>query len=191
MTPLLFDVRGVVPIGYALFAFALGVTIGMLMRRTLPAMAVTVAVFTAVQIAMPLLVRPYLVPPTRTITAITADNLGGLMAMGPSSPLAVEVKAPDAGAWMLTNETLDKSGRVVEALPVYPDKGACAPNGEPTGGPPASCFAEINRLGYRQRLVYHGPDHFWPLQWIETGVYVVLGFGLVGFCFYRVRRNLS
>jgi transposase len=41
MGPLLFDARGVVPIGYAAFAFALGVTVGMLVRRTLPAMAIT------------------------------------------------------------------------------------------------------------------------------------------------------
>jgi ABC-type transport system involved in multi-copper enzyme maturation permease subunit len=67
MEPLLFSARGIVPIGYALFAFALGVTVGMLVRRTVPAMAVTLGVFVAVQIAMPLLVRPHLIrPPART-----------------------------------------------------------------------------------------------------------------------------
>ena len=34
-----FDQRGIVPIGYAAFAFALGVLAGVLIRRTLPAMA--------------------------------------------------------------------------------------------------------------------------------------------------------
>jgi hypothetical protein len=63
MAPLLFATRGIVPIGYAAFAFALGVTVGLLVRRTLPAMAITLAVFLAVQIAMPLLVRPHLLPP--------------------------------------------------------------------------------------------------------------------------------
>ena len=37
--PQFFGARGIVPIGYALFAFALGVTLGMLIRRTVPAMA--------------------------------------------------------------------------------------------------------------------------------------------------------
>ena len=46
-TPLLFGARGIVPIGYAAFAFALGVTVGMLVRRTVPAMAITLAVFVA------------------------------------------------------------------------------------------------------------------------------------------------
>jgi hypothetical protein len=65
MEPLLFAARGIVPIGYAAFAFTLGVTVGMLVRRTLPAMAITLAVFVAAQIAMPLLVRPHLFPPPR------------------------------------------------------------------------------------------------------------------------------
>ena len=49
----MFDARGIAPIGYAAFAFALGVTAGLVLRRTVPAMAVTLAVFVAVQIAMP------------------------------------------------------------------------------------------------------------------------------------------
>ncbi|WP_328759276.1 hypothetical protein [Streptomyces sp. NBC_00271] len=53
---MVFSARGVVPIGYAALAFALGV----LFRRTLPAMATTLAVFTVVQIAMPLWIRPHL-----------------------------------------------------------------------------------------------------------------------------------
>ncbi|HMG31929.1 MAG TPA: hypothetical protein VK585_17605, partial [Jiangellaceae bacterium] len=39
--------RGIVPIGYALFGFALGVTLGMLIRRTIPAMAATLAIYGA------------------------------------------------------------------------------------------------------------------------------------------------
>ncbi|MFD9284459.1 hypothetical protein ACFWD7_45750 [Streptomyces mirabilis] len=48
--------RGIVPIGDAALAFALGV----LFCRTLPAMATPLAVFTVVQIAMPLWIRPHL-----------------------------------------------------------------------------------------------------------------------------------
>jgi hypothetical protein len=43
MGPIVYAARGVAPIAYAVFAFALGVTIGMLVRRTLPAMAITLA----------------------------------------------------------------------------------------------------------------------------------------------------
>jgi len=36
ITPLVYGARGIVPIGYAIFAFMLGVTCGMLIRRTVP-----------------------------------------------------------------------------------------------------------------------------------------------------------
>ncbi|MEV2273202.1 hypothetical protein [Nonomuraea africana] len=45
MAPLVFGARGIAPMGYAAFAFVLGVTVGMVVRRTLPAMALTLAVF--------------------------------------------------------------------------------------------------------------------------------------------------
>ena len=62
---MLFGARGVVPIGYAAFAFALGVTVGLLVRRTVPAMAITLAVVIAVQIIMPILIRPHLMTRSR------------------------------------------------------------------------------------------------------------------------------
>ncbi len=69
--PLAFATHGITPLGYAAFAFALGATIGALIRRTVPAMAVTLAIFAAVQIAMPLWIRPNLLPASHTTTAIT------------------------------------------------------------------------------------------------------------------------
>jgi hypothetical protein len=100
MAPLLFDARGIVPVAYAAFAFTLGVTVGMLVRRTVPAMAITLAAFVAVQVAMPLLVRPHLLPPTRATVEITTSNLDGLQA-GPNGPMRVLAKASAAGAWLL------------------------------------------------------------------------------------------
>ncbi|MEV7438346.1 hypothetical protein ACIQJX_15545 [Streptomyces griseoviridis] len=46
--------RGIAPLSYATFASLLGVTLDLVIRRTVPAMATTLATFTAVQIAMPL-----------------------------------------------------------------------------------------------------------------------------------------
>ncbi|URN01915.1 hypothetical protein LUW76_32985 [Actinomadura madurae] len=57
-------------------------------------------------------------------------------------------------------------------------------------GPPEQCFAEIARLGYQQKVVYHSAGRFWPLQWAETGLFAVLTAGLTGLCFYWTRRRL-
>ena len=48
-----FDQRDVVPIGYAAFAFVLGVAGGLLARRTLPAMAATLVAFVTVVRSLP------------------------------------------------------------------------------------------------------------------------------------------
>jgi len=63
---LAFDAHGITPLGYAAFAFTLGVTSGVLIRRAIPAMAITLAIFAAVQVAMPLWIRPHLFPPDHT-----------------------------------------------------------------------------------------------------------------------------
>ena len=48
-----FDQRGLVPVGYALFAFALGVAVGAaLIHRTLPAMGATLVAFVALRLAV-------------------------------------------------------------------------------------------------------------------------------------------
>ncbi len=57
-SPLVFATHGITALGYAAFAFALGVTAGVLVRRAVPAMAITLAVFAVLQVAVPLWVRP-------------------------------------------------------------------------------------------------------------------------------------
>jgi hypothetical protein len=60
-----FDLEGLVPVGYTLFALALGVFAGVLTRRTLPAMAVTLVGFLAARLAVELLARPRFLAPLR------------------------------------------------------------------------------------------------------------------------------
>jgi len=47
-----FDIQGIVPVGYALFAVALGIAAGALLRRTLPALAITIVVFTFLRLVI-------------------------------------------------------------------------------------------------------------------------------------------
>jgi hypothetical protein len=189
MGPLLFDARGIVPIAYAAFAFALGVTVGMLVRRTLPAMAITLAVFVALQFAMPLLVRPHLLPPTRSTIQITTATLDDF-SMGPDRRIRVSAKPADTGAWVLSSHTVDASGHAVSSIPpspsLSPSSRPCAPQ---QGLSP--CLAEVTRLGYRQQVTYQPSSRFWTFQWYETGIYTALALGLAGLCFWRIRRRLS
>ena len=72
-----FGVRGIVPVGYAAFAFALGVAAGALLRRTVPAMAVTLVGFTAARLAVTYFVRPYLMGSLRAVTPVVMGTGNG------------------------------------------------------------------------------------------------------------------
>lgn len=211
IAPVAFGAHGIVPIGYAAFAFALGVTAGVLTRRTLPAMAITLAVFAGVQIVMPVWIRPHLIPPKTSTVAITSENMSQMTVDQGSRAMTVQTDAA-LGAWTLANHTVDASGRAA-TLPGTLIAGACAPpravpapaagtgpapapgagprSPKPAMGPSEECFAEIARLGYKQKVVYQPASRFWPLQWAETGLFAVLALGLCGVSFYWTRRRLS
>jgi hypothetical protein len=143
--PLLFSARGIVPIGYAAFAFALGVTVGMLIRRTLPAMAITLAVFVALQIAMPQRVRPHLIPATRSNVEITASNLDDF-GLPQEDRIQVRATAADAGAWVLSSHTVDASGQPsTPSLSRHPQDPAPRPSARRGKRPPVSGRATSSR----------------------------------------------
>ncbi|WP_131784343.1 ABC transporter permease subunit [Protofrankia symbiont of Coriaria ruscifolia] len=192
ISPLLFAARGIAPIGYAAFAFVLGVTVGMLVRSTQPAMAITLVVYLAVQIAMPGL-RVHFSQPTRSTFEITASNLYALEPSG-EGHINVIVKAPEWGAWIPSKNIVDKSGDNVDDIPLSRSSGPCA-FGQPLnrfpGFEPAdrsACVAEIKWLGYQEQMIYHPSSRFWLFQWYETGIYTALTLGLAGFCFWWIRR---
>jgi ABC-type transport system involved in multi-copper enzyme maturation permease subunit len=193
MSPVVFAARGIVPIGYAAFAFVLGIAVGILLRRTVAAMAVTLVVFAAVQVAVPLVVRPYILPPTEQTVAITEESIRGIQGQADGDsvvPESITVSHPD-GAWVLTDETIDPDGNVASPLPDAVSDCMGPPPGE--GAPRElgdlhACFAQLGDLGYHQRLVYQPGDRFWALQWVELGFFLALSALLTWFCFRRIRH---
>ena len=62
LATLQFGAHGVVPIAYAAFAFALGVTAGIVARRAIPAMAISLFGYTAAVLAMATVLRQHILP---------------------------------------------------------------------------------------------------------------------------------
>jgi hypothetical protein len=194
MDPLVFGARGIVPMAYAAFAFVLGVTVGLIVRRTLPAMALTLAAFAALQLAMPLLVRPHLMPPLTSAFELSHANVDGIgISRDEGGVLRISLKSAvpgQMGAWVLSSDLVDPSGRRLgaeAAVQISTTSGPCSPQEQGRDG----CTAEITRLGYRQQATYQPLERFWPFQWIETGIYALLTLGLTWFCFWWIRRRLS
>jgi len=98
-----FDQRGIVPLGYAAFAFALGVAAGLLLRRTLAAMAVTLVVFAAVRVAVTRWVRPNLLAPLRLVSAVQPPGSGSFASLAPPQP----------ADWVLSDQVINAAGRVI------------------------------------------------------------------------------
>jgi hypothetical protein len=197
LTPISFAMRGIVPVGYAVFALLLGVLLGLVLRRSLPAMALTLAVYVCVQVAVPLWVRPHLVPPTTTDLVMSESTTDGITTDG-TGTWTLTARAVDSRDWVLSNQTIDADGDVAappaaftDCLP--PPPGRVEPGStmeaHPAPGTIDSCFDELADAGYKQRLVYQPHQHFWPLQWAETGLYVAASGVLAGLSFWWIRRR--
>jgi hypothetical protein len=194
LTPVSFAMRGLVPVGYTVFAVALGVVVGAVLRRSLPAMAVTLALYVLVQVAVPLWVRPHLVPPTTAAVAISARTLDSISLDGPQGPVTIGVHTADRGDWILVNDTVDRSGHPA-ALPAwFSDCQAPAPTAVQGPAPAGSvdpCLARLASEGYTQRVVYQPVGNFWPIQLAEAALYLAVSGLLAGFALWWTRRRLS
>ena len=194
-----FDMQGIVPIGYAVFGVALGIAAGALLRRTLPAIAVTLAGFVAVRVVIAQVVRAHYMTAVTTYYSVMGNW------------------RPASGSWVLGGGVVDKSGQVlavpdvvvnqggvpnvIQGVPVSDLSAACkdlipaavrtvtraTPNG---GGLPmrhlASCIASA---GFRQFASYQPISRYWAFQSIETAIFLALAAALVALGFAVVRRR--
>ena len=200
MAPLVFGARGVVPLGYAVLAFAVGVTAGLVLRRSVAALAVTLVLVVAVQVAMPVVVREHLAPPEVRIVRLGAANLDGLMISGDPADgdvgrvRSVRVMSRAPGDWVVANVTVDAAGTVQSSLPGWVEQCGGAPGPVVTGAGTArqqACFSRLAGEGYRQRLTYQPAARFWTLQWREFAVLAAVALLLAGFCFRRIRGDVA
>ncbi|WP_327678070.1 ABC transporter permease [Kitasatospora sp. NBC_00458] len=167
---LLFDVQGVAPIGYTLFAVALGILVGTLSRKVLPAMGISLAAFVAVRVLVETLARPYFLP-TKTLSYAIDSSL-----------LASRFN----GSWIYQEGVRNGLGELV-----LPD-GRVSCN---TDGPvdSAGCVAHFAQQGfgpapYTNWQEYQPADRFWTFQGIETGLFLALTALLLVLAVRRIRR---
>jgi hypothetical protein len=122
-----FDIQGIAPIAYTVFAMALGIAAGALFRRVVPAIMTTLIVFPAVRIIMALYFRP-------------------LFAVNQYVP-------PLPGA----------------------------------GYPPLSWGLFADLLSSKtEHIIYLPASRFWPVQGVESGIFLVLALALAIFTYWSV-----
>ncbi|MGW4815834.1 transporter [Kitasatospora cineracea] len=180
--PLVFAAHGIVPVGWALFGFAAGVAAGLLLRRQVAAMAVVLGVLAAVQVLVPLLVRPHLAAPARVEGALVLEpERGTIRITGDELYASVPVSLP--GAWVLSVRAVDPAGRTFTG----PVPAACHQDLDSV----AACRGAINAMGLVQRVEYQPARRYWPFQWAEAGALVLLSGAVAAGCAVRLRRGVT
>ncbi|SDJ09822.1 hypothetical protein SAMN05444157_1723 [Frankineae bacterium MT45] len=169
----IFNERNVAPIGYAAFAFALGLCAGILLRRTLTAMAVTLVGYIAAQAVVMTSIRPRFMAALHATGPIEPPPGAIAVAKGGLPPKALT----DPGDWIISNSVTNAAGHSVTNIEIRPDS-ECANTGH--------CLAD-----YHQNITYQPASRYWSFQWHEFGLYVGLTAVLIGLSFWLIRRRLS
>ncbi len=178
----LYDFQGVVPIGAAAFAVAVGIACGVIIRRTVPAMVATLGIFIVVRVFTAVVLRP------RFIAAKTLD-----LPFGQGDPLG------DAGAWVLSETIFDGNGVVMGTGGNFTinrdDLASVCPNLSVSGGGPMPMPENVDQclssLGYHTVFEYHPADRFWTFQLIETGLLLALAIVAITVAALALRRRTA
>jgi hypothetical protein len=201
-----FGARGIVPISYAAFGFTLGVAAGLLIRRTLPAMAATLAAFLAVRVPWTLWVRPHLIPPAHLNTALSPDGVG-FGRTSSSGPMTLMPNPPYLpNAWIYSTHVVDNAGhRLTGAVltSTCPDLGRNLPPPPGSGGGSvrvqapgdvrgvlSDCVTKLS-ANYHTLVSYQPASRYWLFQWYETGIFLGLAVVLAGVSFWWLRRHVN
>jgi hypothetical protein len=168
-----FDTTDIVPVGYAVFAMALGICAGTLLRRTLPALAVTLAGFTGLRAVTALWLRLHYMTPVTVYYKLTAPFVPAGSYLGVSQGIVGPKGQPPVG----TGNNYVFNGEPIPAV--------C----QTAIQHPASIAPCMAAHGYRGYLTYQPASRFWAFQGIETGIFVVLAAVLLGVTFRVLKRR--
>jgi hypothetical protein len=158
-----FDTQNVLPVALAIFAVSLGIAAGCILRRTLPALATTVGVYVGARLAVAVYLRPHF-----------------LHASTRSFPLTADSTLP-SGSWTLKQHLVDAAGKATDGRIEIP--ASCGPIRDDA----RRC---LGGLGYHQIVTYQPPSHYWPFQWIESGIFVGLAAAVLTVAVvYTLRRD--
>jgi ABC-type transport system involved in multi-copper enzyme maturation permease subunit len=162
--PVDFDFSGPVLLAATVLALALGIFAGTLMRRTVLAIFLTLALILAIRLPVELGLRPNYEPQITVTWPLDQDGR-----------LPITLGKQD---WNIGAGFLDAQGNKT--------------NDVRCNGPQQQTLAQCMQAdGYRgYYLSYQPADRFWTFQWIETGLYLAISALALGATVWLVRRRL-
>lgn len=174
LEPQHFDVSGLAPVAYAVFAVSLGIAAGALIRRVMPTLAVTVAGFVGLRVVVETYLRPHF------MAAVTR-----------AVPLSFGTPTPSAGDWVVSSGVVDPAGHVSDGIRISLDAvpAPCrgiVPGGRGKGDGLLRC---LGHHGYHTVFSYQPAGRYWAFQGIEAAIFVALAGLLVLLAFRLVARR--
>jgi hypothetical protein len=166
MLPLAFALLGVAFAAWTLFAFALAAFTGTLLRRTVPAMAITLVVYIVLAIATATAIRPHYFAPV--------TERGWNVSSGASWVISSWVKAPNGQ--VLSQADLDSLSRHL-------------PASVQNSSSPDAFTNWLTAHGYTMWQSVQPDSRFWQFQLTEAGWLLVVSAVLIGGSVWLVRRR--
>jgi hypothetical protein len=164
-----FEMEGTAPLAYALFALALGIALGVILRSSVPAIVLTLVGYYLARTPFGFLRARYMPPLT-----ITYDSSG-----------AVPVGGPQIRDWFITDGFVDRAGQPVSADAI---NSICGNNDPTTPGNPTS--ACVHAHGWLYQVTWQPDSRFWAFQGIETVIFLALALLLLALTIWWVRTRL-
>jgi hypothetical protein len=164
-----FNFEGTAPLSYAIFAVSLGIAVGTLIRKTVPAFGAALVAFLAVRLSIISFLRPYYVAPLHTVTSLTVGSNAG----------------PHHGDWVLGSGWSDRLGRPLSDPNVFR---LCDPL---SLGSKSAVFSCLSKHHVYSDTVYQPAGRFWLFQGIETAIFAGLSALLLGVTIWWIRERVS
>jgi ABC-type transport system involved in multi-copper enzyme maturation permease subunit len=161
---LTYEVYGVVFVSRALFALALGIFAGALIRRVVPAIAATLASWIAVFTVTFVSLRSHFLTP-RTV---------------------VDTMAPGSNPWVFAQKWTAPDGHVLNTAEID-----TLQNTTSAAGHTQDMFAYLAHQGYSYKATYFPQRRFWTFQTIEASSLAILSLLLLIAAVLLVRRRAT
>jgi len=162
-----FDIQGIVPVAYALFAVTLGIAVGSVFKRVLPSLATTLGIFVVVRVAIGVYLRPHFMTPISKLYPFVGSKAG----------------AP-SGSWIISSTIVGPGGRLFgNQFSLNDVPAACGTSFKGRKGDLGAC---MQAHGFHQLVAFQPASRFWGFQGIEASIFIVLALALVAFAYRRV-----
>jgi hypothetical protein len=142
-----------------------GAAAGAIFKRTVPAMVITLVAYLPIKLGVQALRGHFLAP------------LQVTYAFGTTSPRG------NSGDWILSSEVINRSGQIMGSPGVSSPCDALASRAQSE-----ACAIE---QGYRFLDTYQPLSRFWPLQLIESGIFLGLSVAVLGLAVWWILRRTA